>query len=134
MTRCQMGKWIWKLWRMKRRAEKEVKRMSNVQLWDASKSVSKAKAAAVPVGVGAAVVALLRSLIGDSLPWEPAQDAWVATILVAALSYIWTYFRDKKKHGGGGVFHTLSPEQQAAQTAFLKQMHETAEAARKDQQ
>ena len=135
MTRWQMItgaiKASWQTWRNKRREERWLNKMSNdVQVWDASKTASKAKAAAVPVGVAAAIVAMLRALLGEKLPWGPENDAWAAGILMTALSGLFAYVRDKRKHNGGAVFHTLTPEELYAQSAGLAKMHDLAEAKR----
>jgi hypothetical protein len=131
MTRWQIvkgaAKGAWKTWRNKRQYERWNKMSNEVKVWDASKTASKAKAAAIPVGVAAALVAVLRGLLGDKLPWGSDQDAWVAGILMTALSYVFTYFRDKKNHGG---FGPMTPDQLDAQTAFFNKMHADAEAAR----
>ena len=129
MTRWQMIKIGWQVWRNKRRYERW-QRMSNAG-WDKSVSVGKAKAAAVPVGVGAAIVALLRSVVGEKLPWGPENDAWVAGVLMTVLAAGIAYVKNKMKHNGG-VFHTLTPEEQAAQTVFYNRVKAEAEAKRKE--
>ena len=127
-------KFAWQTWRNKRREERWVKKMSTeVRLWDAKTSASKAaKGVALPVGVGMAVVGLLRVIFGEKWPLSAAQDIWLAGAIVTTISSAIGYFRDKKNHHGGGVFHTLTPEEQIAQSRGLAKMHDLAVANRKE--
>jgi len=127
-------KFAWQTWRNKRREERWSKMSTevDVKLWKPKVSASKAaKAVALPVGVGMAVVGLLRVIFEDRWPLSAAQDIWLAGAIVTTISSAIGYFRDKKNHHGGGVFHTLTPEEQIAQSRGLAKMHDLAVAKRK---
>jgi len=95
---------------------------------------AKAAKAAGPVAIAAAVVALLRVAFGDYLFWGPDKDAVAAGVAATAVAGIWKYWSDRRKHKQIEAEALAAVEAQTkaeTQTAFLKEMHETAAANRK---
>jgi len=94
--------------------------------WKSDKSSSKGKAAAqravVGGGVAAAVLALIRKLWPEALPWDTQFDTALVAVLASVWAWVRTYFVDKFQHGGGkNLFAALAkPKQPPAPKAVAK--------------
>lgn len=80
--------------------------------WDASKSVGKANQAAVGTAQGtmagaggvAAVLAMVRAMKPEMLPWDVESDKLLVAAAAVLIGPLWawvkTFGKDKAKHGG----------------------------------
>jgi ABC-type antimicrobial peptide transport system permease subunit len=79
---------------------------------DRSRRLSRRKAGKSAANTGAGIVAgggavvgvlaFMRSLFGDRLPWEPEGDvalaAAISSVVIPAVTAAIAYFRDRRKH------------------------------------
>lgn len=80
--------------------------------WDAAKSVGKANQAAVGTAQGtmagaggvAAVLAMIRAMKPEMLPWDVESDKLLVAAAAVLIGPLWawvkTFGKDKAKHGG----------------------------------
>jgi hypothetical protein len=82
------------------------------KIWDPERSADKSARAASPATVGAvagggipaAILAGIRVLSPDFLPWDAEADAVLCAVMAAIGARVWTYWQtfasDRSKHSG----------------------------------